>query len=157
MSKREIQGIIILIVTSIIIIGVIFLLTRKAEEEKYINTIVQKDEIIYNNIAQTVDSDTKVNVSSKLNEDKSVNGINFKNIQLVKVDKLTILSMDVENTTGKDIKDTMISINLLDQNGNKIKAISGIISAVKNGETVKLKSIANGDYTNAYDLKIAFK
>ena len=157
MSKREIQGIIILIVTSIIIIGVIFLLTRKTEEEKYINTIVSKDEIIDNSIVQTVDSDTKVNVSSKLNEDKSVNGINFKNIQLVKVDKLTILSMDVENTTGKDIKDTMISINLLDQNGNKIKAMSGIISAVKNGETVKLKSIANGDYTNAYDLKIAFK
>lgn len=157
MSKKEIQGIIILMVTSIIIIGVIFLLTRKTEEEKYINTIVSKDEIIDNSIVQTVDSDTKVNVSSKLNEDKSVNGINFKNIQLVKVDKLTILSMDVENTTGKDIKDTMIKINLLDQNGNKIKAMSGIISAVKNGETVKLKSIANGDYTNAYDLKIAFK
>src|SRR5574344_2035015 len=110
MSKKEIQGIIILMVTSIIIIGVIFLLTRKTEEEKYINTIVSKDEIIDNSIVQTVDSDTKVNVSSKLNEDKSVNGINFKNIQLVKVDKLTILSMDVENTTGKDIKDTMIKI-----------------------------------------------
>ena len=67
----------------------------------------------------------------------------------------TLITADVTNNTGSDVTTiTPINITLLDDEGNEIVTLGGIIGDVKNGETIQLKAETTLDFANAYDMKI---
>jgi len=153
MKKKEVQMIGILILVAVIIIAIIFFATRGKKQES--NTDGQttqnteREEFI-----QVMEDGTKLNTSSKLNEEKEFKGLKIGNIQLTNKGDKTQLIADVTNPTQNDMQAMLIKIILLDKSGNEIARIGGRISPIKAGQTMQLSTSAMIDYTGAYDFKI---
>ncbi len=106
---------------------------------------------------QVLDNGTKLNTSTKLHEEKSVDGFTFTNIQLTMTDSLTTLIADVTNTSGSDKPMTAFDIVFVDDDGNELVTFGSFINATKAGEKTSLESNGTLDYANAYDFKIIVK
>lgn len=106
---------------------------------------------------ETLDSGIKVNTSDKLKQSKNVNGLLFENIQLTEENGQTTLLADVTNNTGKDIDTTLVDVTFLDENGNAIATIGGIISPAKAGEKKQFNASATLSYVGVYDFNIVVK
>ena len=52
---------------------------------------------------------------------------------------------------------TPVELTLLDDQGNTLEVLDGLISPVAAGETVQLNIGVSADYANAYDFKIVKK
>lgn len=52
---------------------------------------------------------------------------------------------------------TLLDIKLLDEQGNEIVTVGGIISPMQVGETTQLNASMTMDYANAYDVEITLK
>ena len=100
---------------------------------------------------------TKLNKSSKFNETKNIDGIEISNIQFTYKDGQTVLLADVINNSGKAVDMTLLDIKLLDEQGNEIITVGGIISPMQVGETSQLNASMTMDYANAYDVEITLK
>ena len=148
MKKSEKKGIAILIVVAIIIIVIIFFVTRKNKQHDTQNN-VQVEEFV-----KVLQDGTRLNTSTKLNETKIVNGLEFGNIQLTEKAGQSVLLADVKNNSGVATDLILIDIILLDREGNKIVKIGGIIPPLENGEQTQFNTSMTLDYANAYDFKV---
>ena len=103
---------------------------------------------------QVLEDGTKLNISEKLKETKSIDGVEITDIQLVKQNGHTKLLANATNTTQVE-KDT-IGVNIIVMNKEKkeIGRIPGAISPLKAGETKQLNINTQDDYANAYDFKV---
>lgn len=146
MKRKEI---ILILVLLIILIIAIILQNKSRNTEKNTETIETKEEF-----SQTMNEETKLNISTKLNETKYLDEYKIENIQLTNKDGQTILLADVTNTTDKDTKATLVDIMLFDKEGKELKKIGGVIAPLKAKESTKFNSNVSGDYTNAYDFII---
>lgn len=106
---------------------------------------------------QVLDNGTKLNTSTKLHEEKSVDGFTFSNFQLTTTDGLTTLIANVTNNSNSDKPITAFDLIFIDDAGKELVKFGGFINATKAGETTKLTSSGTLDYANAYDLKIIKK
>ena len=157
MKEKEKKMIGILILITIVVIT-IFLISKNNSNDK--NNSEIKNDIVQENkeeYVQVLDDGTKLNTSTKLNEIKTVNGMQIGNIQLTTTNGETTLLADVKNNTGKDIGLTAIDIILYNKNGEELVKFGGVIGNVKAGETVKLQSSTTLDFANAYDFKVVIK
>lgn len=147
MKKNEKRMILILIIVSVLIIGVVYILTRpkKSEEENE----KPKEEFV-----EVLEDGTKFNISNKLKEEKTIEGLKIGNIQLTEKNGQSVLLADVTNNTSKDSEVFLINIKLYDKTGKEIAIIPGIVSPVKAGETVQLNAGITEDYANAYDFTV---
>lgn len=104
---------------------------------------------------QLTDDGMKVNVGSKITDDKEVNGLKFTNVQLTEKDNQSTLLADVENATGKELKDyTNLDITFFTKDGQEIVTIKGILTPLKSGEKTQLNAGLTQDVANAYDIRI---
>ena len=126
MKKKEKRMLIILAIVAILIIGVIYFLTRPKQEENIPteNTVVEE-------FVDVLEDGTKLNTSTKLSEMKTFEGLKFGNIQLTEKGSKTELIADVVNESGKDIDTILFDIILYDKEGNEIIKLGGIISSIK--------------------------
>lgn len=162
MDKKQKIGIILVI--AILIVGLIIIFNKKNDDNKNNNEVqmqqstntndqqqknTEKEEFVYK-----TDDGTKLNISTKLGEEREFQGLKIKNIQLTSKDNQTVLLADVTNNSGKDTQPIFINIILLDKNGDEVDKIPGIIAPLKNGASTQLNSSATSDYANAYDFKI---
>ena len=148
MKKNEKRLILILIA----IIG-LFIKKNKNEENEVQNQNTVTDE----KFVQVLEDGTKLNKSSKFNETKNIDGIEISNIQFTYKDGQTVLLANVTNNTGKAVDITLLDIKLLDEQGNEIVTVGGIISPMQVGETTQLNASMTMDYANAYDVEITLK
>ena len=72
-------------------------------------------------------------------------------------DGQTVLLANATNNTGKAVDITLLDIKLLDEQGNEIVTVGGIISPMQVGETTQLNASMTMDYANAYDVEITLK
>ena len=156
MKKKEKQMILFLIVVGVIILGIIYFVTRPKEEEGTVNDVAEQNEVV-EEFVQVLEDGSKLNTSTKLNETKNVDGLEIGNIQLSMVGGETTLFADVKNNTGSDLGVTAIDIILLDKNEEEIVTIGGVIGDVKAGESVRLEASTTLDFANAYDFKVVIK
>ena len=156
MKKKEKQMILLLIVVGVIILGIIYFVTRPKEEEGTVNDVAEQNEVV-EEFVQVLEDGSKLNTSTKLNETKNVDGLEIGNIQLSMVGGETTLFADVKNNTGSDLGVTAIDIILLDKNEEEIVTIGGVIGDVKAGESVRLEASTTLDFANAYDFKVVIK
>ena len=150
MKKKEKKMILILIIVSILIIGVIWLVTRPKKEEIVENEVVEE-------FVQVLDDGTKLNTSSKLQEEKTINGLKIGNIQLTEKNGQLVLLADVTNPTEKDSEIFLIDIILYDKTGKEIATVPGIVSPIKAGGKTQLNAGITEKYANAYDFKVVKK
>lgn len=156
MKKNEKKMILILVIVSIVIIGIIYLATRPSKNES--ESITTKESTTNENVeefVQVLGDGKKLNNSTKLNETKKVNGLEFSKIYLTEKDNSTDLIATVKNNTGKDItKMTFVKVTLWDKEGKNIATLDGAIAPIKAGEEKQFQLNSTLDYANAYDLKI---
>lgn len=154
--KRK-QGInlMALIIAIIIIVLVVILIkniaSKNKSKEKTDNTTQTTTEEKY---VQTLDNGTKLNISEKLNEDKKVEDLQLKNIQLTYKNGVTNLLCDIQNNSKQEVKMEDVEIVLLDENGDTIYKMRGFMEEIKPGETKQFNSSITADFSNAYDFKI---
>ena len=123
---------------------------KQNSESQQVEENVVKEEFV-----QQTDDGTKVNVGSKITDDKDVNGLKFTNVQLTEKNNQSTLLADVENVTGKDIKDyTNLGITFLTKDGQEIITIKGILPPLKSGDKTQFNTGLTQDVANAYDIKI---
>ena len=159
-SKRNLQliSIIIAIIAIVIVIAIIVNINKKKDntnENKLTNSVVDEKEqkVEEKNIMELSDG-TKLNVISKLNENKILGDLVIKDIQLTYKDGVTNLLTTVENIKKEKIPMTNVAIQLLDESGKEIYTLNGIIEETKAGETAKLNCSITADFANVYDFKI---
>ena len=64
----------------------------------------------------------------------------------------------IENSVTEPTQDNFdILITALDENGNKLLSLTGVIDTVKPGETVQLNASVTADIANAYDFTVEKK
>ena len=150
MKKKEAIFILILIaiVVAIIVMGAV---RKNKAKGNNANGNQGENKVNY----EVLEDGTKLNKSSKVNEDKTYNGLKFSNIQLTENGNLTSLIADVTNTTSTATSDfTMVDLTFYDEAGTSLGSTIGLIKPLAAGETTQLNASLTLDYANAYDLKI---
>lgn len=142
---------IIIIAIGIIIVTKKIISNKKTKEDNQ----VQNEEI--EQYVTVLEDGTKLNNSSKITENKKLQGLEITNTQITYNDGVTNLLANVKNTTKSDIDIQEVKIILLDENGKELYQMPGIIEAVKAGETIQFNSSITADFANAYDFKIMKK
>lgn len=154
MKKKEKRLILVLIAILVIVLIIgLFIKKNKNKENEIQNQNTATDE----KFVQVLEDGTKLNKSSKFNETKNIDGIEISNIQFTYKDGQTVLLADVINNSGKAVDMTLLDIKLLDEQGNEIITVGGIISPMQVGETSQLNASMTMDYANAYDAEITLK
>ena len=154
MKKKEKRLILVLIAILVIVLIIgLFIKKNKNKENEIQNQNNPTDE----KFVQVLEDGTKLNKSSKFNETKNIDGIEISNIQFTYKDGQTVLLADVINSSGKAVDMTLLDIKLLDEQGNEIITVGGIISPMQVGETTQLNASMTMDYANAYDVEITLK
>lgn len=156
MKKNELKTIGMLLLITIIVI--MFIIVRNNNEEN--DSIQVKNQIVQENKeehVQLLDDGTKVIKSTKLNERKTIDGLEIGNIQMTTTKGETTLLAEVKNNTKKDINIMAIDIILLDKEGKEIVKFPGVIGNLKVDETARIESSTTLDFSNAYDFKIVIK
>ena len=121
MKKNEKRMILILlIILAIVIIAVVVGKNKGNKENTEKNQV--KEEFV-----QVQEDGTKVNISSKLAETKTVGAYKIGNIQLTTKDNQSILLADVENVSSSATEMKMIEITLLDKEGNALEKVPGVV------------------------------
>ena len=151
MKPKEKRMILILLVILIIAI-IIFAVNKNKKDENTAegNNVVEE-------FVQVLEDGTRLNTSTKLNEMKKFEGLEFGNIQLTNLNGQSVLLADVKNTTSAETGLMLVNVTLIDKNGNELGTVGGIISPLKPGESKQFNTSMTIDYANAYDFKITKK
>ena len=152
MKKKEKRMILILLVVLVIAV-VIFVISKNKTGNKE-NT---EENNVVEEFVQVLEDGTRLNTSTKLNEMKKFEGLEFGNIQLTNSNGQSVLLADVKNTTQAETGLMLVDVTLYDKNGNELGTVGGIISPLKPGESKQFNTSMTIDYANAYDFKITKK
>ena len=171
MKKKEKKGILILILVGIVIIAIIFGVTRlnnKVDDGKQpaqgnnggssaSNLEMSQVDPSQSEFTKTESDGTVVNTSNKLKEDKVESGFEISNINFSEKDGHTSLEADVTNMTGTAQGNFMAEIVLLDKEGKEQGRIPVAIPETQIGETVGIQAGINDQYANAYNFRLEKK
>ena len=160
----EKKGILILILVSIVIIAVIYGLTRGSKDNntntnssQSSNTEQSQVDASRGEFTKTESDGTVVNTSDKLKENKVESGFEISNINFSEKDGHTSLEADVTNMTGSAQGNFMADIVLLDKEGKEQGRIPVAIPETQIGETVGIQAGINDQYANAYNFRLEKK
>lgn len=157
MKKKEIALIMGLLILLFIVILIVKPKKNKTENTNENNDVVITDEVEEEKYVDVLNDGTKLNTSDKLKKDKVVDGLSFTNIQLTNNNGQTVLLADVTNTTEKKSALTLVDIIILDENGNELGKVGGIVSPLDPNEKTQFNTSMTRDYSNAYDFKVVKK
>lgn len=155
-KEKGIKLIHIILIIAIIVIG-IFVSKKfmKNEQETEKNSVEQEQQSQSQEKFIKIYSDgVKLNTSAKLNEEKQWEDLKIKDVQLTYRNGVTNLLCNIENTSNKNLEMQDVEISLLDENGEIIYNMTGIIEDINAGETKQFNSSVTADFSNAYDFKI---
>ena len=141
-NKRMVTNVIFIVAVIAIIVLAVILLMNVVIGEKYRENTKLED----NNI--------EVNISSKVNAERKIDGLKITNIEVSKKDEISYITADVINETKEEKGGFDVYISLLDKDGNEIVGFGEILQKVQPGEKFELNIGSTEDFTNAYDLKI---
>ena len=144
----------ILILLVVLVIAVVIFVVSKNKKGNKENTEENK---VVEEFVQVLEDGTRLNTSTKLNEMKKFEGLEFGNIQLTNSNGQSVLLADVKNTTQAETGLMLVNVTLIDKNGNELGTVGGIISPLKPGESKQFNTSMTIDYANAYDFKVTKK
>lgn len=97
---------------------------------------------------------TRVNNSEKLQEPKTLEGLEISDFQLSEKDNMTVLLGKVTNKSDQVQGGYIVDIKILDKEGNEITTVSTYIRKLEKDEVTDFNISATFDYANAYDFKV---
>ena len=156
MKKKEKKRLLILIIVAVIIIAALLIIravVNNKDNEGSQNPSSASNDAGSEYTALYSDG-SKLNTSSKLKENKNYQNITISNIQLTTVNGLNRLLANVTNNSSTSIDAQDISIVFVDNQGNTIATVPGVIPALNGGETAQLNASTTKDIINAYDFRI---
>ncbi len=159
MRDSEKRLILILILVGVVIIGGL-LIWRNSRRNAEVPMASSDEENEVEEFVQVLDDGSRLNVSDALSKTKTVDGLEFKNMQLLESNSITSLLVDVENKSGTSLNTySLVSIEFLDKNGSVITEVSGYLDPVNVGETVQMNLACSSSpaVANAYDFRITRK
>lgn len=157
------------IALAIIILAVIIIITystitnRKKKQQEQINELIEQSQeltISDSNLGEYVketNDGTKINISPKLNESKTVDGLEITNIQLTSSNGITTFIADVTNNTKASTNLKNVIVKFLDEEGKVLISVNGVIMPLENGQTTKLNVSLSSNYVTAYDVSVVGK
>lgn len=152
-KKRKICLIVFLVI--IVITAIVIVFNKKKSNE----TLDNKEEGLslydtsLSEYVKETDDGTKVNTSTLINTDKSLDNLSITNIQLTCSSSVTSLTANVTNNSDRATDLTMITAILVDETGKELCRVKGIVRALGVGETGKLNISMSGNYVTAYDVR----
>ena len=152
MKKKEKKMIGMIILIGVIIIAIIWFATRGKGEEKQEEQQAPKEEFV-----QVLDDGTKLNTSSKLNENKKLGNLSIGNIQFTYRNGVSVVLANVTNTGSIKTDLTLVELTLINKDGSTIETLEGLIGELAPGASTQLNMGASKDMANAYDFIIKEK
>ena len=141
--------ILILLLVSILIVGIVWLVTRPKTNKTNASGSVAQGEFT------KVDNEgTIVNTSEKINEDREELGFSITNVKLEEKNGETIISARITNKTESNQESFFGNIVLFDKQGNEIGRIPTMVSETQKGESIDIEASITESYVNAYDFKL---
>ena len=162
MAKRKNKGInliTIILIIIVIIMAVVCIkkITAPNDKNEQVNNVANQIEEVQEKYVQVLEDGTKLNISSKLKENKKLDNLELKDIQLTYKNGVTNLLCNIENTSETKTDIQNVEIILLDEEGNTIYKMPGVIEEIEVGETKQFNTSITADFANAYDFKIVIK
>ena len=154
MKKKEKKRLLILIVVAIIIILVLFLVRVALNNKNNQGSQNPSNSEAGSEYTALYSDGSKLNISSKLKENKNYQNVTISNIQLTTVNGTNRLLANVTNNTSTSLDAQDISLIFVDDQGNTIATVPGVIPALNAGETAQLNASTTKDIINAYDFRI---
>lgn len=154
MKKKEKKRLLILIVVAIIIILVLFLVRAALNNKNNQGSQNLSNSEAGSEYTALYSDGSKLNISSKLKENKNYQNVTISNIQLTTVNGTNRLLANVTNNTSTSLDAQDISLIFVDDKGNTIATVPGVIPALNAGETAQLNASTTKDIINAYDFRI---
>lgn len=153
----SVMALIIILIIAIAIITIVINKSKKPNVDvaKNNDTSVTTENKEAGEYTTVLDDGTKLNTSSKLKEAKEVDGLKFENIQLTEQGNQTVLLADVTNTTSKKTGEKLVTVKLLDKDGNEIITVKGMIQPLEAGAKGQFNTSMTLDYSDAYDFEIS--
>ena len=162
MAKKKQKGIklihVIIVIAIIVVAIIVWNNIQKNKKQEKINNItnqLEKQEQEKN--VKVLEDNTKLNISNKLNENKKFGELQLKDIQLTYKNGVTNLLCNIENISDKKVNMQEVEIALLDENGEVIYKIPGVIEDIEAGATVQFNTSISADFANAYNFEILKK
>ena len=156
MKDNKKKVIIIALLILVILVGIKILIGNN-KNRKNVNNANTSNVAIDEKNVKTLSDGTRLNNSTKMQEIKTIDGLEISNIQLTEKDNVSILLGTVTNKTNETKGDYPVNIIIYDENEKEITTIGGYIGEVNPGESIQLNSSATFDYANAYDFSITKK
>lgn len=159
MKKKEKRMIAILIAITVvvIIIGIVMGINNSKKAKQETEGAGAGENVVVEEFVQVLDDGTKLNTSSKLQETKTIDGMEVSNFQLTEKDNETLLLGTVTNVSSETRGGYPVDIKIVDKEGNEIGTIGGLIPELEPGQSTDLISSSTLDYANAYDFTITKK
>ena len=154
MKKQEKKMIAYIIIIGLIIVAIIWFATRNKGDE---NSSTATQSTPKEEYTQVLTDGTKINTSSKLNQNKKLGDLEIGNIQFTYRNGVSVVLADVTNKGNSATSLKPVELTLLKKDGSTIEKLQGIIPALKPGATTQLNIGASSDVANAYDFVIIEK
>lgn len=154
MKSNEKKMILVLLIILFIVIGIRIFSGKKNsnnvnENNNNVQTSQKEEKYV-----EYLDDGTKVNTSKALSKERKLGDLKITNITLSNQNGQTVLLADVENTGKSNSEQKLVSVTILDKDGNQLITLKGLIIALKSGEKTQLNIGVTSDFSNAYDFKI---
>lgn len=153
-EEKRMIGVLILITVIVIIVGIVMSINKGKEENKGNNAVVEEQGDTAEEFVQVMEDGTKLNISNKLKETKTIDGLEIGNLQLTTTGNVSVILGTVTNNTDSARGGYPIDLTILDKEGNKIIAIGAYIKELQPGQSTEFYTSATFDFANAYDFTI---
>ena len=121
---------------------------------KFTYIYAEKERNLYESKEKSLRSDYEF-LSEELRKTKTLDGLEFTNIQLKEIGGITTLLADVENKTSSATNEKVVSVKILDKSGNTITELKGIIDSLQPSAKSQLNIAVTADVANAYNFEIS--
>lgn len=160
MGKIKSKGAVLVCAVAIILIIVLLVLGGKNDNNNQLadgkndgkvnNTFIEE-------FVQVQENGEKVNISEKLKQTKTVEGVELTNISLVEKGGQSEIVANAKNTTSSTIEELKIIITAIDKNENTLDELEASVYELEPGEATILKAVITSDIANAYDFTVRKK
>ena len=154
MKELKKSKLLIISIIAIVLIIITILVGIKINNSK--SKITQEDNQEEEKVdyVKEVEDGIKLNRSSKLNEDKKIGNLKISNPQLTSKGGMTTLLANVINEGSSKTNIKVVGVNLLDESGETLISLTGVIEALEPGGETQLNISMTSDYIEAYDFSI---
>lgn len=152
MKASEKKMIAILITITIVVIIIAIVIGNSGNKSKEETTTTEQEET-----TQVLEDGTLLNNSDKLHETKKLEGMEITDIQLTENEEETLLIGTITNTSNTEQGGYVVSIKMIDKQGNEIKTLDAYIGKLKPEKSMQFSTSATFDSSNVYDFTMIKK